>query len=108
MHKWTWFTSEWDVLPESLQSAEDEGWEIFSICEIGEMQRFVKVVARKPREQRWTPVISPQPPQRKITRQNATVRNAPRRAKQTQAVRSVTAPASSSRVKTVREVDGTD
>ena len=47
IHEWTWQTGEWDTLPQELQKAEIEGWEIFSVCPIGEMERFVKIVMRR-------------------------------------------------------------
>jgi hypothetical protein len=47
IHEWTWQVSEWDKLPEDLRQAEIEGWEIFAVCPIGELERFVKIVMRR-------------------------------------------------------------
>jgi hypothetical protein len=46
-HQWSWSTSEWGILPETLEDLESQGWEIFAVIEIGEMGRFVKIVYRK-------------------------------------------------------------
>lgn len=46
-YQWTWCTGEWDTLPQELRRIEDSGWEIFSIVEIGEMGRFVKIISRR-------------------------------------------------------------
>jgi hypothetical protein len=47
MNKWTWCTAEWDTLPETLANLEAEGWEIFTVCPIGELEKFVKVIYRR-------------------------------------------------------------
>lgn len=47
-YQWTWETGEWDSLSESLRAIEDNGWEVFSIVEVGELGRFVKIISRKP------------------------------------------------------------
>lgn len=46
-HKWSWCTGEWSTLPETLVKLEKEGWEIFSISPIGDLDRFVHIVTRR-------------------------------------------------------------
>jgi hypothetical protein len=48
LHKWTWITAEWDTLPETLESAEVQGWEIFTVSHLGDTGRYVKVIMRRP------------------------------------------------------------
>jgi hypothetical protein len=47
-HEYSWCTAEWDTLPETLQNLEKEGWFIFAVVPIGTMDRFLKVIYRRP------------------------------------------------------------
>jgi hypothetical protein len=47
-HKYSWCTAEWDTLPETLQDLEKEGWYILTVVPIGTMDRFLKVIYRRP------------------------------------------------------------
>jgi len=44
MREWSWCTAEWDNLPETLSRLEADGCTVFTVCETGDLGRYVKVV----------------------------------------------------------------
>ena len=50
-HKYTWFTSDWNSIPKTLQELEEDGWEIFTVAPVGGSD-YCHVVCRKPKEEK--------------------------------------------------------